>query len=97
LLEKSPKDRLTDPQAIKSHSWYSGIDFEKLTKKELEPPIRPAMGNLENFSKELTRENIDQLDLEEGSDEVDEKLFDNFAFARPSYFGEIKNGEIKEG
>jgi len=87
LLAKDPKERLTNPQTIREHPWFSDIDFEKFMRKEVDPPIRPAMGNLENFAKELTDENIDDHLNEDEGGEVGEDIFENFAFARPSYFG----------
>jgi len=93
LLEKNPKDRLKDPELVKKHAWFNNIDWDKAFKKELEPPLRPAMGNLENFSKQLTKINVEE-DLEEDMEtshmeNKGDNIFDRFSFSRPSYIDEV--------
>jgi p90 ribosomal S6 kinase len=44
-------------QEIKSHPFFSTIDFEKLYKKEITPPFIPAIPRTDNlfyFDKEFT-------------------------------------------
>lgn len=42
LLTKKPSQRLTDPEMIKKHPFFSGIDWTLLQKKVLTPPFIPA-------------------------------------------------------
>lgn len=66
LLRKEPKKRLgvgpNDLNVIKKHRFFRKIDWKKLERRELEPPIRPlvtdpALG--ENFAREFTDRSID--------------------------------------
>lgn len=62
LLRKEPKKRLganmpKDMQTIKSHRFFRKMDWEKLEKRELEPPIKPLITDpelAENFLAEFT-------------------------------------------
>ena len=62
LLNKNPKKRLggnmpKDMTTIKSHRFFRKIDWKKLERRELEPPIKPLITDpelAENFSEEFT-------------------------------------------
>jgi serine/threonine protein kinase len=62
LLRKDPKKRLgsnmvKDIPIIKSHRFFKKIDWSKLKKRELDPPIKPLITDpelAENFSAEFT-------------------------------------------
>ena len=62
LLNKNPKKRLggnmpKDLLTIKGHRFFRKIDWKKLAKRELEPPIKPLITDpelAENFSEEFT-------------------------------------------
>lgn len=62
LLRKEPRKRLggsmpKDMQTIKQHRFFRKIDWKKLEKRELEPPIKPVITKpelAENFSTEFT-------------------------------------------
>jgi len=62
LLRKEPSKRLggnmpKDLHIIKKHRFFRKIDWKKLERRELEPPIRPLVTDpelAENFSKEFT-------------------------------------------
>ncbi|KAK8194191.1 hypothetical protein M8818_007379 [Zalaria obscura] len=62
LLRKEPGKRLganmpKDLQIIKKHRFFRKIDWKKLERRELEPPIQPIITDpelAENFSKEFT-------------------------------------------
>jgi len=41
LLERSPEKRLQDPKAIKMHPYFKGVDWEKIVRKEVDPPFVP--------------------------------------------------------
>lgn len=34
-----PKERVSDPDEIKKHEFFNGIDWEKLAKREVPPPF----------------------------------------------------------
>lgn len=62
LLKKKPSERLgghmpKDMQIIKKHRFFRKIDWKKLEKRELEPPIKPLITDpelAENFSTDFT-------------------------------------------
>ena len=62
LLRKEPRKRLggnmpKDMQTIKKHRFFKKIDWKRLEKRELEPPIKPLVTDpalAENFSQEFT-------------------------------------------
>lgn len=62
LLRKEPKKRLganmpKDMQTIKGHRFFRKIDWAKLERRELDPPIKPLITDpelAENFSDEFT-------------------------------------------
>ncbi|KAL8763746.1 MAG: hypothetical protein Q9184_000538 [Pyrenodesmia sp. 2 TL-2023] len=62
LLRKKPKERLgarmpKDLQLIKCHRFFRKIEWNKLEKRQLEPPFKPIVTNpelAENFSSEFT-------------------------------------------
>ncbi|KAG8525847.1 uncharacterized protein KY384_000607 [Bacidia gigantensis] len=62
FLRKEPKKRLgasmpKDMQTIKTHRFFRKIDWRKLQKREVEPPIKPLITDpelAENFSIEFT-------------------------------------------
>lgn len=62
FLRKEPRKRLganmpKDMQAIKQHRFFRKIDWARLAKRELEPPIKPLITDpalAENFSAEFT-------------------------------------------
>ena len=61
FLRKEPKKRLgtympKDMQTIKGHRFFRRIDWKRLDRRELDPPIRPVVTDpalAENFSTEL--------------------------------------------
>ena len=62
LLRKEPKKRLgacmpKDMQIIKGHRFFRKIQWDKLERREIEPPIKPLITDpelAENFSSEFT-------------------------------------------
>ena len=62
LLRKEPKKRLgacmpKDMKTIKNHRFFRKIDWKKLERREVEPPIKPLITDpalAENFSTEFT-------------------------------------------
>ena len=63
LLSKDPQKRIGsgegDASEIKSHPWFSGIEWQKLESKELYPPYKPMVTGPEdtrNIDKMFTNE-----------------------------------------
>jgi serum/glucocorticoid-regulated kinase 2 len=58
LLDKDKKKRLgakNDMQEILDHPFFASLDFEKLLKKELDPPYKPVINDdLKFFDQSLT-------------------------------------------
>lgn len=68
LLRKEPKKRLgvgpNDLNVIKKHRFFKKIDWQKLERREVEPPIMPLVTDpslAENFSREFTDAPIDEF------------------------------------
>jgi serine/threonine protein kinase len=63
LLEQDPAKRLggsaEDAKELKAHPWFASIGWEKLYKKEIDPPFKPFV-----IGPEDTR-NIDKMFLQE--------------------------------
>ncbi|KAF1987186.1 kinase-like protein [Aulographum hederae CBS 113979] len=76
LLNKDPRKRLgsnmpRDFQTIKQHRFFRKLDWKKLEKRELVPPIQPFVGNPEdalNFSNEFTEMALSQIALDADED-----------------------------
>lgn len=88
LLRKNPKQRLggnmpKDMQVIKSHRFFRKIDWKKLERKELDPPIRPIITDpalAENFSEEFTGMNLDPMLAKDGFVDGGNNPFGGFSF-----------------
>nr|CCA23995.1 protein kinase putative [Albugo laibachii Nc14] len=84
---KSNMFQVKGVQAIKDHAFFRSVDWHKLARKQLTPPIKP---NLEsscdtvNFSEEFTTLAVGRMSrLDTCSD--DKKLFDRFSFCAEEY------------
>lgn len=51
LLDRNPERRLADPNVIKRHPFFSGIDWERLFQKQIRPPFIPAVANRHDTSQ----------------------------------------------
>ena len=63
LLDKNPQTRLGSRRGareIKEHPWVRDMDWEKLFRKKITPPIDPGK-NLVNFSPEFTEKPVDKV------------------------------------
>ena len=66
LLRKEPRKRLgvgsKDIEIIKKHRFFRKIDWKKLERRELDPPIKPLVTDpelAENFDREFTERTVD--------------------------------------
>ncbi|KAI9858357.1 MAG: serine/threonine protein kinase psk1 [Vezdaea acicularis] len=101
LLRKEPSKRLgsnmpKDLQTIKKHRFFRKIDWKKLEKRELEPPIRPLITDpelAENFSREFTDLAVSPV-IEKGpfSAGPDGNPFGGFSFVASSSLLEYGDG-----
>ncbi|KAK3057718.1 hypothetical protein LTS18_011498 [Coniosporium uncinatum] len=97
LLRKDPAKRLgsnmpKDLQTIKGHRFFKKWDWKKLEKREIEPPIRPFVGDPEdalNFDEEFTGMPLSPRPSEAevcGSAKVMDDPFGGFSFVASSSF-----------
>uniref|UniRef100_A0A914WQZ9 Ribosomal protein S6 kinase n=1 Tax=Plectus sambesii TaxID=2011161 RepID=A0A914WQZ9_9BILA len=88
LVEKDAKKRLgaNGVQDIKAHKFFKGIDWGKMVKKELVPPIQPKMAHqldVSNFAEEFTRQ-TPVYSPAESPDTSAKKLFRGYSYVSPS-------------
>lgn len=70
-----------------SHPFFKGVDTEKMTKKQLDPPFIPNVNNdidIENFDKKYTEQEV----LESVVNESQAKLIDREKDAFKSFGGD---------
>ena len=103
LLRKEPKKRLganmpKDMQTIKCHRFFRKIDWKKLEKRELEPPIKPLITDpelAENFSADFTDLALSPLcdkDVKCWGEHADPNPFGGFSFVASSSVLESGHG-----
>ena len=74
-----------DLETIKKHRFFRKIDWQKLERRELEPPIKPLITNpglAENFSVDFTKLSLPRpvgRDITM-KDEMNDELFGGFSF-----------------
>jgi len=51
LLERNPEKRVSDPKVIRAHPFFKGMDWEKLLRKEIEPPFIPGVRSKTDVSQ----------------------------------------------
>ena len=94
LLQRDPNVRVGIVgggfKDVKEHPFFTGIDWELLYERKLEPPFKPKLAHAtDNFDREFTdqsariseHENKDSEEVEEDDDEED--VFEDFNFTRP--------------
>jgi len=67
FLDRNPDTRLKDMEEIKSQKWFQGINWDKLYKKELQPPYLPQVGK---DSTKLIDETFTNMDIKEALGET---------------------------
>lgn len=60
LLDRNPATRIgcgpTGKADIQQHAFFSGMDWDKLAKRQIPPPFKPNVRSTEYFGKEFTDE-----------------------------------------
>ena len=67
LLEKNPADRFTNPEFIKRHPFFEGIDWDALYRKKIPPPFVPAVSSAVDISQIDPMFTDEQPSLESGT------------------------------
>ena len=89
LLDRDPKQRMCDIEKLKSHPFFSGIDFQELYKRNYKPEFIPSIHKGESDTKYFDSEFTKQAtDLPGGDDEPGTKdtsggKFNGFSYAGP--------------
>lgn len=84
LLKKNPVDRLSNPNSILAHPWFSSFNADKLLSMRYKPPYIPKLKNnirLKTLSYEefLTKSaSSDYIPLDEGKFDEEEIWFKEF-------------------
>lgn len=84
-----PQQRLKEPQFVKSHPFFKGINWDKVLRKEVDPPFRPRIRDEEdtgNFDKVFTEEKVmDSMTSNYVSSHMFQK-FDGFTYNQSPKF-----------
>uniref|UniRef100_A0A674DSC2 Protein kinase C n=1 Tax=Salmo trutta TaxID=8032 RepID=A0A674DSC2_SALTR len=92
FLTKNPVRRLGcmadegGENAVTSHAFFIGIDWDKLNRRELEPPFKPRIKTAEdvnNFDPDFTQEDPTLTPIEDLLPSVNQDEFHNFSFTAP--------------
>jgi len=86
FLDKNPETRLKNPDEIKSHPYFSTINWDDLYSKRIEPPYIPDVKTKEStnmIDKDFTRLDIEK-ELKKGVEVETE--FPNFSFTNENGF-----------
>ncbi len=94
LLDRDPHKRLgsgpTDFEEIKSHPYFSSIDFDKLMRKEIKPPFKPNVADgqdVQNFDTCFTLEEARDSVVAAPTGKADTSNFDGFTFVPKNNLG----------
>lgn len=85
LLTIDPNNRLSDPQNFKRHPFFEGLDWDKLYRREIRPPVKPKIrhkSDLSNFDASFTSQTpTDSLVISKLSPGQKEKnIYEGFTF-----------------
>ncbi|KAK5886308.1 hypothetical protein CesoFtcFv8_017355 [Champsocephalus esox] len=93
FLTKNPARRLGcvasegGESAVTSHAFFTGIDWEKLNRREIEPPFKPRIKTPEdvnNFDPDFTQEEPTLTPIDDPMiPSINQEEFRNFSFTSP--------------
>eukprot|EP01130_Rhizamoeba_saxonica_P008780 TRINITY_DN3556_c0_g1_i1.p1 TRINITY_DN3556_c0_g1~~TRINITY_DN3556_c0_g1_i1.p1 ORF type:complete len:274 (-),score=57.29 TRINITY_DN3556_c0_g1_i1:33-854(-) len=79
FLDRNPTTRLQDTEAIKLHSFFVGIDWDALEKKEMVPEYIPNVNDLQ--STEMISNEFKDLNIDDIAEEGDPSIhFEGFTY-----------------
>ena len=96
MLQKSPELRLgsgdTDGMEIRTHAWFSELDWEKLERRELETPFKPSVaGDLDvsYFDDEFTSQAVESVvpDMALNASKNSGVKFEGFTYVDKGHLG----------
>lgn len=102
LLIRNPEKRLgnTGASEIKSHPFFSSIDWKKLYAKKIQPPFKPNVENAvdtSNFDQEFTNETpIDSVVDDSHLSETIQRKFQNWSYHGSNVIDNCNNA-VNEG
>eukprot|EP00005_Dracoamoeba_jomungandri_P004596 CAMPEP_0174256576 /NCGR_PEP_ID=MMETSP0439-20130205/5797_1 /TAXON_ID=0 /ORGANISM="Stereomyxa ramosa, Strain Chinc5" /LENGTH=450 /DNA_ID=CAMNT_0015339247 /DNA_START=43 /DNA_END=1395 /DNA_ORIENTATION=- len=82
ILTRDPAERQSDPEVLKQHPYFAGLDWEAMYNKEITPPYIPpvsAEDDTSQFDETFTRENP-SLSVSEPLSEDDQAKFVDFTY-----------------
>jgi len=95
LLDKDPTTRIQNPDEIKAHPYFAGINWENLINKTATPPYIPNIKNKEStamIDREFTRLSVDR-EIKKGQN-VDNTEFPDFSYTdRGEFMKNIQNDD----
>ncbi|RXN17599.1 kinase C eta type [Labeo rohita] len=101
FLTKNPSRRLGcvpaegGETAVTSHSFFTGIDWDKLNQRELEPPFKPRIKTSEdvnNFDPDFTQEDPTFTPIDESIiPSINQDEFRNFSFTSPELLNMVSD------
>ncbi|KTW26197.1 hypothetical protein T552_03089 [Pneumocystis carinii B80] len=103
LLTRNPEKRLGNLGAaeIKSHPFFSSIDWKKLYTKKIQPPFKPNVENVcdtSNFDQEFTNETpIDSVADDSHLSETIQRKFQDWSYHGSNVIDSCNNNIISEG
>jgi len=83
FLARDPVQRLQDPQKIKSHPWFSDIDWMKLDSCQVSPPFKPNVkspDDVGNIDDEFLQEEVTNNDDDDETPKSNVKRDDFMGF-----------------
>jgi len=86
FLKRDPKARLQDPQQIKDHPWFKGLDWDALERLQIQPEFVPQVKSADdvyNIDAEFLNEDVRQEDEVPKGGPSGKDAFQNFTFASP--------------
>jgi serine/threonine protein kinase len=84
FLDRNPQTRLQDPDKIRSHPFFKGINWSDLLAKRIRPPYKPPVNSTSSVAmidQEFLRMNIS--DILSSNDATGVK-FDQFTYVSPN-------------